>query len=77
MCSARVPLGMPGIHLLGTWPRMAMWVIESRDQNLEYRRAVDAIVTLNGPVVDVEAVFTNLDLGGERFEVLQRGNARS
>jgi hypothetical protein len=30
------------------WPRMAMWVLESHDQNTEYRQAIDAIISLNG-----------------------------
>jgi len=52
------------------WPRMAMWVLESQDQNPEYRQVLDAIVTINGPVVDLERVFTNLDLGLGAFQAL-------
>jgi hypothetical protein len=52
------------------WPRMAMWVRELRDKNPEYRQALDAIVTLNGPVADVERVLRDLDLGLNAFQAL-------
>lgn len=45
------------------WSKMAIWVIESQAHDSEYRQAVEIVGVLNGPVVDVEDMFTNLDLG--------------
>jgi hypothetical protein len=58
------------------WSQMAMWVIQLDPPNSAHRQAIDTIATLNGPVVDVESTFTNLDLGQGVFQALtdrQRG----
>jgi len=49
---------------------MAIWVVESLPRESECRQAIDIVGTLNGPVVDVEDVFTNLDLGRGVFQAL-------
>jgi hypothetical protein len=58
------------------WPKMAMWVIESQPHDSEYRRALDAVSALNGPVADVEAAFTNLELGQPPFHALTEDQRR-
>jgi hypothetical protein len=52
------------------WSKMAIWVIESQPHDSEYRQAVEMVGVLNGPVVDVEDMFTNLDLGRGVFQAL-------
>jgi hypothetical protein len=49
---------------------MAIWVIESQPCDSEYRRAIDTVTAIHGPVVDVEGMFTNLDLGPSAFQIL-------
>lgn len=51
------------------WAQMMFWVIDSQPA-LPYRQAVDTVVALNGPVTDVEEMFTNLDNGRGVFQVL-------
>ena len=52
------------------WSKMAMWVIQSQTHDSEYRRAVDTITTVYGPVEDVEELFTKLDLRQGAFNAL-------
>src|ERR1039458_5156209 len=52
------------------WPWMVTWVTETHPPDSEYRQAIDAVATLNGPVLDVEGVFTDLDLGRGAFRTL-------
>lgn len=52
------------------WSKMAMWVIQSQTHDSEYRRAVDTVTTLYGPVDDVEELFTKLDLRQGAFDTL-------
>src|SRR5882724_5087303 len=52
------------------WSEMAGWVIESQPADSQYRKAIAAVVALNGPVVDVESVFTDLDLGQGAFQAM-------
>jgi SIR2-like domain len=52
------------------WPKMAMWVVDSQPVDSEYRRAIDTMIALHGLVVDVEDMFTNLDLGRGVFQAL-------
>jgi len=47
-----------------------MWVIESQPPDSKHRKAIDAVAALNGPVVDVEGTFTDLDLGRGPFQPL-------
>jgi hypothetical protein len=49
---------------------MAIWVMESQPCESEYRQAIDIVGLLNGPVLDVEDMFTNLDLGRGVFQAL-------
>jgi hypothetical protein len=65
------------------WPKMATWVIESPPLDSGFRQAIEIVSALNGPVVDTEAMFTNLDLGQGAFRPLTedqrnklRGNIR-
>jgi hypothetical protein len=55
------------------WAKMAMWVIESQPCDSEYRRAIDTVTAIHGPVLDVEGMFTNLDLGTSAFQMLTEG----
>jgi hypothetical protein len=55
------------------WPRLATWIIETQPQASEYRQAIDVVATLNGPVTDVEGMFTDLDLGRGTFRALTEG----
>ena len=52
------------------WPWMVTWVTETHPPDSEYRQAIDAVATLNGPVLDVEGVFSDLDLGRGAFRTL-------
>jgi hypothetical protein len=52
------------------WARMVMWVVETQPPGSELRQAIDVVATLNGPVGDVESVFTDLDLGRGPFGAL-------
>jgi hypothetical protein len=54
------------------WAQMMFWVIDSQPDPA-YRQAVDTVVALNGPVTDVEEMFTNLDNGRGVFEALAEG----
>ena len=49
---------------------MVTWVIETHPLESEYRQAIDVVAMLNGPVVDVEGLFTDLDLGRGAFRTL-------
>jgi hypothetical protein len=49
---------------------MITWVIETHRPDSEYRQAIDSVSTLNGPVLDVEGLFTDLDLGRGAFRAL-------
>ena len=49
---------------------MVTWVIETHPPDSEYRQAIDVVTTLNGPVLDVEGLFTDLDLGRGAFRTL-------
>jgi hypothetical protein len=51
------------------WSQMVFWVLDSQPEPT-YRQAVDTVVALNGPVTDVEEMFTNLDSGRGVFEAL-------
>ena len=58
------------------WPKMVTWLIETFPADDEYRRAIDTITAVGGPVTDIEALFTNLDVGRGPFRGLsdvQRG----
>ena len=59
------------------WPQMALWVIETQPLDSEYRRAIDSIGTLYGPVVDVEDTFTKLDRGQGVFQTLSEDQRTS
>ena len=52
------------------WSRMAKWTIESQPVDSEFRRAVDVIAAIQGPVKDFESMFTDLDLGRVPFNAL-------
>ena len=61
------------------WSQIVLWVIQSHDPGSEYRRVVDTIATLHGPIADVEEMFTNLDLAHGVFQTLsedQRSNLK-
>ena len=49
---------------------MAAWVIETEPLESEYLEAANTVTTLNGPIVDVEQIFTDLDLGQGTFRAL-------
>jgi hypothetical protein len=49
---------------------MTMWDLECHPHDSEYRKAVDTIAILNGPVADIELTFTDLDLGQGVFRGL-------
>jgi aspartate 1-decarboxylase len=49
---------------------MATWVLETQPPDSEFRKAVDTVTALTGPVGDLEAVLTDLDLGRKVFGVL-------
>jgi len=51
------------------WAEMTFWAIESQPDPT-YRQAIDTVVALNGPVTDVEEMFTNLDNGRGVFQAL-------
>jgi hypothetical protein len=55
---------------------MAAWAVETEPPNSEFRRAIDAISALNGPVADIEAVLTDVDLGRGAFHGLEEGDRR-
>jgi hypothetical protein len=52
---------------------MAAWVIETEPPKSEYLEAVSTLTRLNGPIVDVEQAFTDLDLGQGAFGELIEG----
>lgn len=56
------------------WPRMLAWVIEHTPPDSEFRSAVDLVVALSGTVVDVEALFTDLDLNRGVFKELPKSD---
>jgi hypothetical protein len=59
------------------WPKMAAWVIEQPEPaDPELRKAIDEVTALNGPVTDIEAVLTDLDLGQGIFHALEEDNRR-
>ncbi len=49
------------------WRRLVSWVISNKT---EFKTTVDTIVSLGGPVADVEAVLTDLDRGRGAFASL-------
>jgi hypothetical protein len=51
------------------WPRLASWVISNKPES---KTTVDTIVSVGGPVVDVEAVLTDLDRGRGAFAALDK-----
>lgn len=53
------------------WPKMAAWVIETAPPDSESRKTIDQITALNGPVTDIEAVLTDLDLGRGVFSAFE------
>jgi len=57
------------------WAQMMFWVIDSQSDPT-FRQAVDAVVALNGPVTDVEEMFTNLDNGRGAFKALTEGQRK-
>jgi len=59
------------------WSKIAMWVLASRDLDSEYRRAVDTITALHGPIIDVEEMFTDLDLARGAFQGLSQEQRNS
>jgi hypothetical protein len=65
---ASVHAGYPLCSAL--WSRMAKWVIERQTVDSEFRKAVDVIAAVNGPVKDIESMFTYLDLGQGPFDAL-------
>lgn len=56
------------------WPKMAAWVIRAESADSEFRKAIDEVTALNGPVADIEAVLTDLDLGQGVFHALEEDN---
>ena len=61
---------------------MAAWVIQTEPLESEYLEAANTVTTLNGPIEDVEQIFTDLDLGQGTFRALtederQKLNGRS
>jgi hypothetical protein len=55
------------------WPRVVTWAIETGS---EYRRAIEVVTALNGPVLDVEGFFTDLDQGRGAFRALTEDKRR-
>ena len=49
---------------------MAAWVIETEPPQSEHREAVSEVSTLTGRIVDVQRMFTDLDLGRGAFRSL-------
>lgn len=58
------------------WAQMATWVIGSQPGDSEYRRAIETVVAIDGPVVDVERMFTNLVLGTGAFQALTQNQVK-
>src|SRR5882724_13504896 len=77
---------MPTVYVLGAgasfhagyplcsqlWSEMVSWVNEGQEENSEFRNALDLVARLNGPVGDVEAMFTDLDLHEGGFKALAK-----
>jgi hypothetical protein len=55
---------------------MVTWVLETQPPGSESRNAIDIISTLNGPVGDVESVFTDVILGRGPFGALTQDQRR-
>lgn len=51
------------------WPRLVSWVISSKP---ELKTTVDTIVSVGGPVFDVETVLTDLDRGRGAFAAMDK-----
>lgn len=51
------------------WSRMALWVTEEPVDSV-HRMAMDEVEAINGPIVDIEEMLTNLDLGLKPFQAL-------
>ena len=59
------------------WPKMAAGLINQPEATEpEFRVAIDEILALNGPVTDIEAVLTDLDLGQGAFHGLEEDHRR-
>ncbi|MBZ5670795.1 MAG: SIR2 family protein [Acidobacteriia bacterium] len=56
------------------WPKMAAWAIETESPDSGFRKAIDEIATLSGPVADIESVLTEVDLGQGAFETLEESD---
>src|ERR1017187_8322846 len=55
------------------WSRMAAWIIKTEPPESEYLEAIRTVNTLAKPIVDVEQMFTDLDLGQGAFCTLTHG----
>ncbi len=55
------------------WPKMSVWVVETQSPDSDFRKAIDEIATLSGPVADIESVLTDVDLGQGAFQALEKG----
>jgi hypothetical protein len=56
------------------WPNMAAWAIETEPPDPGFRKAIDEIATLTGPVADIESVLTDVDLGQGAFQALEESD---
>ena len=56
---------------------MATWAIKTESPDSEFRKALDQVAALNGPVVDIESMITDLDLGRGAFGAVEEDNRRA
>lgn len=54
------------------WPRMINWTTKNPSSDSQFQQATDLVSRLNGPVSDLEELFTNLTQGGGPFAQLGR-----
>lgn len=58
---------------LQLWPALAAWIINAVPIDSDLRRMVDTVVSVNGPVSDVEALLADIDCGQGPFAALSEG----
>lgn len=59
------------------WQHLVDWVGKTASPSPKFQEAINTAVRLNGPVKDVEAVFTNLSLGQGAFASLAQNELRT